>query len=255
VADVDELQQQVWLHPEDDQLRLVLADALISVGDPRGELIQLQLQSPRDHSVRIMRLIQSNGMTWLGALRGAVIPLGYERGFLASCRLYDAKRVEGVNEWSTVHTVDLDISDASILAHPVMRSLRCVINLEHRGMEELLAAPHAVQLERLCFSQAWSNLPKLYDQLKPFASLSVIELDHPLPLVLKRGADERLSVIECEFNAMLIDVLRRIPIGMLTRLAVTDVPEDQLEGLQTVASRQRRMSSLELIPYAPLYNY
>jgi uncharacterized protein (TIGR02996 family) len=123
--------QQVYAQPDDDHIRLVLADALTSLGDPRGELIQVQLQPETDHERRAMLLIQQYGLTWLGPLVSAVVPLAYERGFLASCLVVgDAAAVADRDEWSTVHTIELPPDDSvKLVLHPVMRSLRRLVGV------------------------------------------------------------------------------------------------------------------------------
>jgi len=51
-----ELLRQVWANPSDDHVRRVLADALISEGDPRGELILVQAPcTPSSSIVTISR--------------------------------------------------------------------------------------------------------------------------------------------------------------------------------------------------------
>jgi uncharacterized protein (TIGR02996 family) len=129
VSHIEDLYRQVWLHPDDDQLRLVLADALLAAGDPRGELIQMQLHPDVDYARRAMRLLQQHGLTWLGRLRGAVIPLAYERGFLASCLVVDAREVLDCDEWSTVHTIELQDGVEAFTLRPVMRSLRRLVDV------------------------------------------------------------------------------------------------------------------------------
>ena len=42
-----ELLAQIYANPDDDALRAVYADALLERGDPRGELITLQLERTR----------------------------------------------------------------------------------------------------------------------------------------------------------------------------------------------------------------
>jgi uncharacterized protein (TIGR02996 family) len=57
VAKLDELWAQVAETPEDLALRMVLGDALVDAGDPRGELIQLQCAGAEalgDHSSKII---------------------------------------------------------------------------------------------------------------------------------------------------------------------------------------------------------
>src|SRR5262245_9903239 len=136
----EELLRQVWQRPDDDQLRLVLADALIEAGDPRGRFIQLQFQPELDHVLEAMRLLQRHGLQWLGALRSAVLPVAYERGFLASCETVDDDSwpdVTGCDEWSTVHTIHLHVTDADFLLHPAMRSLRRVWGVEPSTLRQL----------------------------------------------------------------------------------------------------------------------
>jgi uncharacterized protein (TIGR02996 family) len=74
----DELWRQVVATPDDIGARLVLADALIEAGDPRGELIALQCrgadasmlvgESPSEDNAaeRVSELIAANWTTWLG---------------------------------------------------------------------------------------------------------------------------------------------------------------------------------------------
>jgi hypothetical protein len=144
---IAELYAQVYATPADDHVRRVLADALIAANDPRGELILWQLEPDKDYHRRAMRLIQQHGVSWLGPLRGMVIPLAYERGFLASCQLVSEVEIDFTLEmWATVHTID-----ASELAHherieitPVMRSLRKVFGLRTVHAARLTAADKSV---------------------------------------------------------------------------------------------------------------
>lgn len=109
---IAQLYREVYANPADDQVRRVLADALIATNDPRGELILFQLEPDKDFDRRAMRLVQQHGMSWLGALRDVVVPLGYERGFLASCLIVgDITGLLDAGEWATVHTFDLDELD------------------------------------------------------------------------------------------------------------------------------------------------
>ena len=144
-----ELFRQVYATPDDDHVRHVLADALLSIGDPRGELIQLQLQPQGDEALRAMRLLQRHGMTWLGGLRGPIVPLAYERGFLASCIVVaDCGAVLDRPEWSTVHTIQLASGHAGFALHPGMRSLRRLVDVTWNVLLDL-ANTGGSQLERV----------------------------------------------------------------------------------------------------------
>jgi len=76
-ASLDELWRQVVESPDDVSARLVLADALIEAGDPRGELIALQCGGAdakvivdRDHAdnvaERVNDLVAAHWDAWLG---------------------------------------------------------------------------------------------------------------------------------------------------------------------------------------------
>jgi hypothetical protein len=162
VGHVDELFQQVYRHPDDDHVRQVLSDALISIGDPRGDLIQLQLHPASDHDRRAMRLIQQHGLRWLGPLRGAVVPLAYERGFLASCLIVDdPAAVIDRDEWATVHTIELPPDPVGMILHPVMRSLRRLVHVTPNTLLNL-ASRHQPQLERMVVEAVYSPM---FDQV------------------------------------------------------------------------------------------
>jgi uncharacterized protein (TIGR02996 family) len=95
---MDELWRQVVEAPDDIGMRLVLADALIERGDPRGELIALQCRGAdarviverevdEDNIVeRVNDLVAGNWDTWLGELAEIVVRQGstYEMGMLAT---------------------------------------------------------------------------------------------------------------------------------------------------------------------------
>jgi uncharacterized protein (TIGR02996 family) len=79
--------------PADDQPRQVYADWLLERGDPRGELIQLQLlASPTEaHRTRVERLLAAHRHTWQAEL-GELATLGevtFARGFPAVLTLRD----------------------------------------------------------------------------------------------------------------------------------------------------------------------
>jgi uncharacterized protein (TIGR02996 family) len=87
---IDELWRQVHATPDDDAIRAVLADALLAVGDPRGELIALQLQ-PLDpaRAARIDQLVEIHGVRWLGPLRELANRAQFTRGCVSRLELYE----------------------------------------------------------------------------------------------------------------------------------------------------------------------
>ncbi|MBA3538878.1 MAG: hypothetical protein H0T79_04560 [Deltaproteobacteria bacterium] len=189
---IDDLYQQVYARPHDDDLRRVLADALLAIDDPRGELIQLQFHPDADHQQRAMRLVQQYGLTWLGALRGAVIPLAYERGFLASCQVLDVSpTLVGHPEWGTVYTIELDPDPATrtstFFVHPVMRALRRVTGANVATLRWLATQTLPPLLTELATECTWAEFQTVFDELSRLP-LQVIEVA-ALQVVLRRGAD------------------------------------------------------------------
>jgi uncharacterized protein (TIGR02996 family) len=85
----DALFEAVLAAPADDQARAVWADALQEVGDPRGELIALQLAGATNEKAAksAQKLIAKHWRTWVGALAPAIIATSveFERGLLDAC--------------------------------------------------------------------------------------------------------------------------------------------------------------------------
>lgn len=83
----------VYASPSDDGPRLVLADFLLEHGDPRGELVALQLarrdgRLDAEGAAREEELLEAHGRTWAGSLApllkwGVGSKTRFERGFLA----------------------------------------------------------------------------------------------------------------------------------------------------------------------------
>jgi uncharacterized protein (TIGR02996 family) len=88
-AQIDALVHEVHAHPDADDARIVLADALLAHGDPRGELIALQLAGlHNDRQLdRIEQLLREYGKRWLGTLREVSFRARFERGFVARLEL------------------------------------------------------------------------------------------------------------------------------------------------------------------------
>ena len=102
--DLAELYAAVYASPDDDAPRAVLADALQDAGDPRGELIALQLREAAGDATDEMRerarvLVQKHGKPWLGALRPITYRAELRRGFLA--------RLELAGKWSSSKWTEL----------------------------------------------------------------------------------------------------------------------------------------------------
>jgi uncharacterized protein (TIGR02996 family) len=134
----EDLLAQIYERPDDLGLRLVYADWLVERGDPRGELITLQLRRAEGQGTpadlrREGVLLRSYRKTWLGGIAAAVDKhVVFERGFASSCRIVDPSLVPatvGRPEWSTVEELIFHGARralADLAGHPVMRSLRAL---------------------------------------------------------------------------------------------------------------------------------
>jgi uncharacterized protein (TIGR02996 family) len=149
------LEAAIVADPDDTDSYLVLADALIEAGDPRGELITLQMDpgdSP-DKTKRIAKIIKEHRAHLLGTLDGAVGDVTFTKGFASHCALRRAntnsvklaiQKSAGDPLWATVEHLT-GPGDWDITHHPVMRSLRSLANSD-LGLKELATWP---QLEAL----------------------------------------------------------------------------------------------------------
>ena len=98
------LYQSVYDDPSDDGRRFVLADALLNLGDPRGELILLQYEKHALARKRAKKLIDRYRGHFLGPLRDVVLHGSdeWERGFLVGCCARLAGDTVECPAWSTV---------------------------------------------------------------------------------------------------------------------------------------------------------
>lgn len=239
---IEELFQAVWERPDDMELRLVLGDALLELGDPRGELIQLQRRPEADHARRIMRLLQQFGLTWLGSLRGAVVPIAYELGFLASCVAIDAN-AGGRIEWATVHTVELEVDEVGFLFEPVMRALRRVTGVDGDHLEQLLGAARCPpELEA---DLGWNRLPALYPRIDRATAVRAFGLPG---LRLTRDDADRLGALEVHAGPGLPMLLGELPARCLSSLVIRGAPMEDRARLQSVArAAQARLESIRFV--------
>jgi hypothetical protein len=114
----DVLVAKVFAAPEDLELRTVIGDALLELGDPWGELIALQSTAKQAHSPAAKKLIHKHGARFVGAI-AKVAPrpaMRFVRGFLDYCQV--GKELVGrrlweeaikAPQWGTVKTVEFAI--------------------------------------------------------------------------------------------------------------------------------------------------
>lgn len=110
--DVEALYRAVFAAPADDGPRLVLADALMEQGDPRGEFISLQMQSPRSQRSerRMQKLLERHRALFLRRLGAVVMPDAaqrWEKGFLTEASVVLHGDQLETPDWATVRKLEV----------------------------------------------------------------------------------------------------------------------------------------------------
>jgi uncharacterized protein (TIGR02996 family) len=139
--------------PGDLGVRAIYADYLQERGDPRGELIVLQLahppgtREPPEVRLRLQQLFGQHAAKWLGELSACVEYEGYGHGFVEAVKF---KKVAGYESayvipppdpfWSTVRKVTGGVPASDALPMPILER---ALEIDHRGMRVLarLAKP------------------------------------------------------------------------------------------------------------------
>ncbi len=235
---LDELYRAVWDNPDDDATKLVLADALLAIGDPRGELIQLQFSDRHDES-GAMRLLQRHGLTWLGALRGKVIPLAYEKGFLAACQIVSADGAGGHPEWSTVHTVEIFEDELPLLDDPALRSLKHVIGVEADAVRRLLVMRVASRLVSIAATDE-RVVVEHHTAFEALPRLASVGTPH---LRIARGPDGKLSALSARWTRELGQLLAQLPPESIVSATIKDTPRSRRDELSAQLEQFPRMTA------------
>lgn len=165
-ADDADLLDLVYADPDDDGVREVLADRWLERGDPRGELVTLQLKDVRGTATpadrkRIASLVRKHDREWLGVLAAVTKNRRWERGFLDEIELL-ANSVTSMATWvetpqdpalRTVRTILKGKANEAhfrrlVMAAPNLREVSAV----SKGMVAELCASPPPRLEWLAVS-------------------------------------------------------------------------------------------------------
>lgn len=151
---IAKLRAAVWADPGSDAVRTVYADALLDRGDPRGELIALQLGRARTGGAATERerdLVARYGAACAMPL-APYLETGFtlERGFLRECvvnyRVELPKELCAHPSWSTVDSIGTGNRD--LLCGPTMRARQ--VALYELELAKLAAHPTPLSFEVLC---------------------------------------------------------------------------------------------------------
>ena len=173
VDELDTLYAAVLEDPDDDARRAVYADALQQRGDPRGEIIALQLAgSPKANA-----MIAKHRRHLLGGIAKVVLADSavFEKGFLVACetdvrRATQAKVVFGRDEWATVKRIVFREHAALTRA---MRSLEEAIGVA----DSALSALREITLPKLRVLE----IPHVWLERGPKGGLAVLAETTGLP--------------------------------------------------------------------------
>jgi uncharacterized protein (TIGR02996 family) len=224
--------------PKDEAAVSVLADALMEVNDPRGELISLQLAVERGEGTvetakRIDALLKKHKKEWIGALAPVTYRARFRRGFLDELELH-ARSKASAQGWAE-HVKDPQLATvtsiigkataeivAQFIASGSMRSLRTV-NVESDVIADALEATRPSSIEEL-LSFRWHR--GRYDER---FTERVIPLLETLPNVTSLG---------CYSSMLLEHVMKKKECDALfQRLKRLDVPEDENEAGFALAAK------------------
>lgn len=202
----DELLARIYAHPDDLDERAVIADWLVERGDPRGELISLQLAPPtRERRLRAKQLVREHYRTWMGELYNAVYcgTYRFRRGVPDGARI-DVRELHHALEapqWSTLRYINLDHDGAIELESFVRVLSRC------RSLEQLSGAGALTQ-EALaagaCPKLRWLAIPSkirraaraMYRELPALPRLEAIWIaDRPPGWMLESPVWRRIQIV------------------------------------------------------------
>jgi uncharacterized protein (TIGR02996 family) len=203
---------QVYAQPDDDAVRLVMADELVALGDPWGEFIVLQC-SPAPDEARVAALLEAHRWTWEGPL-GTRIKRGrtrFERGFPVSVQLRQGSPAlpsftAPGPAWSTVREVDWGGDegpgfDAEWFMHPLLRGIRRMSRMDLLSARRMGPHPSVSRLG-LCAPQPGRTYldmvpgvewAETLERLAQLPSLSWLELRNVGPLDLLQCARSPLA--------------------------------------------------------------
>ncbi|GEN12428.1 repeat-companion domain-containing protein [Myxococcus fulvus] len=240
---------RIHANPEDESVRLVMADQLLEVGDPLGELIMLQCSAAPD-SERIDALLAKHVRSWELPLGGLVEPgtTRFERGLPVAVRM--AGRAASLippepgPAWCSVREINWarvgwSVVHGQWLAHPHLRGVTRMRRVELFWARLMGQPPNVSRLE-LCgpVGPHLSGTPAaadVFDRLALLPSLSWLEL-----------CDAYVSDVSLCANSRLATKLARIDIIGQGRWTLTVTPGAEVPIEATLVS-ERSIEAFERV--------
>ena len=144
-----ELLAAIIEHPDDDAPRAVYADWLTERGDPRGELITLQLakRPTAAQRARVEALLAAHKKTWVGRFTGQKIEHGSTDKLWNKTNPTKWEFARGFVDWCSMKSVDFARNAPALLeAEPLRRA-----HVTDRDVDALLAVEEIGRLRELDF--------------------------------------------------------------------------------------------------------
>lgn len=155
---LDQLLARVYEQPDDETVRQVYADALLEVGDPRGDFMVLQLKRARGEALTAAEekqeaaLQKKHAKAWLGPLYDVLYTthLEFRGGFLWGAQIRPvAKALPAARNhpaWNTVRELNMSTGGtnergASLILQPNTRRIRVLTDVVFYVLDELIASP------------------------------------------------------------------------------------------------------------------
>lgn len=155
---LEDLLNAVYERPDDDGVREVYADALLEVGDPRGEFMTLQFKRARGETLtpaeekQEAALQKKHVKAWLGPLYDVLYTthLEFRRGFLYGAQIRPVgKAIPAARNhpaWNTLRELNMSTGGtnergASLILQPNARRIRVMTNIVYLVLDELAVSP------------------------------------------------------------------------------------------------------------------
>lgn len=231
----DALLKRVLEHPDDDEARLVLADALQEQGDPRGTLIILQYQKldaplNREQAKEEKRIIKQHASELMGPLKAITMVRGreFQRGFLSSCEIKEhahenlLRKAMGDPLLATIETL---VTPVEFAVQDELRSLRHLQITRSSGAEVILRAKRPWRLTTLGFGLEEEEA-HLLDSCTCLPNLKKLRLggsDSVIIAALQSGLAGEVDWIELEAPALdeLVSMIQSLPNSRPSRISAS----------------------------------
>lgn len=156
-AHIHEMYEAVWDAPGDLVRRRVLADALLEVGDPRGEFIALQFETSARARKRAQKLLDRHRRHFLGSLAGVLITGSdvWRHGFVVEGAVRLMGEHVDLKAWATVERLVGYLSPYAPkeLGSVHLKSLRqlqlALLDVDRYGSSRIDDRPHVTALNRV----------------------------------------------------------------------------------------------------------